>query len=110
MGGTYNIFSTFDRCGKGEIIFWTTALFPFAKKEIEVGANLSFDLPFYNGAIFFKRFHCPLVSKMNEEGKSVIELYLVTMSSVVVRVLEMAERVNYDIAVSECIINSVLVL
>lgn len=47
---------------------------------------------------------------MNEEGKSVIELYLVTMSSVLVRVLEMAERVNYDIAVSECIINSVLVL
>lgn len=82
MGGTYNIFSTFVKCGKEEIIFWTTALFPFVKKEIEVGANLSFDLQFNNGAIFFKRFYCPLVSKMIEEGKSVIELYLVKMSSV----------------------------
>lgn len=44
MGGECNIFSTFDRYGQEEIVFWTTglvvrALFPFGKKEIELGGK-----------------------------------------------------------------------
>ena len=50
------IFSTFERHGKEEIFFWTTALFSFGKKELSLEPNLSFvfEPPFF--IFIFLRF------------------------------------------------------